>query len=153
MQTSLTIMVIHALLSFALLTLASSPYELARADNHDKIIGVLAKLRNIPEDDVVKEANLITKDVENEKLTRKINMLDTLKKMDLKKLAIILVVFSMPHLSGILVLTTFLVDIFSPTGISIIVLVSVVGISEMVFSFFHMMIADRFGRYIIRLMY
>ena len=142
-------MLLHAFLFCALFTLILSPYELARADNQDKMVENLVKLRNKPAKEVLSEANAISKVVEDEKEIRKNNLLETMKQMDkssLKNLGIILVVFSMTPLSGITVITTFLVDIFSSTGISEIVLVLVTGLSEMGFSFFQMLIADRLDR-------
>ena len=67
-------------------------------------------------------------------------------KLSFKKLSIILVIFSFTHLSGITVITTFLVDIFSSFGIAEIVLVMVSSVSEMVSSFLQIMVANRIGR-------
>ena len=142
-------MVIHALIFLALITLISSPYELARLDDQDNMVEVLSKLRNVAAEDVIREAHLITKDVEDEKTTRKTNTMAKIKNMDkstIKNLGIILVVFGITHFSGITVLNTFLVDIFSSSGISEIVLVLVTGCSEMGFSFFQMVVADKLGR-------
>ena len=67
-------------------------------------------------------------------------------KVSFKKWSIILVIFSFTHLSGITVITTFLVDIFSSFGIAEIVLVMVSSASEMVFSFLQIMVANKIGR-------
>jgi len=147
--SSLMMLLLHALLFCALFTLISSPYEQARADDQDKMVEILVKLRNMPAEDVMDEASLITKEVEDEKARRNDNMLETINRIynsNFKNLGIVLVVFSMSHLSGITVITTFLVDIFSKTGISDIVLVLVTSFSEIVFSFFQMMVADKLGR-------
>ena len=142
-------MVVHALLFCAILTLIPSPYEMARANDQDKMIEVLAKLRNVDAENVINEANNIKKEVEEEKTNVKENIIENLKRMNqsnLKNIVIILTVFSFNHLCGIFVIITYLVDIFSSTGISTFVLVTVRGFSEMIFSFFQLIIADRLGR-------
>ena len=142
-------MLLHALMSCALFTLIKSPYELARADKEEAVVEVLAKLRNVDSKDVISEANSIRKDVEDDKLSRKSNTLKTMKNLGrtgLKKLVTVLVVVAMTHLSGCTVITTYVVDIFSSTGMSEIVLVLVTGFSEMGFSFLQLIIADKLGR-------
>ena len=64
----------------------------------------------------------------------------------LLKLCTAMVVVAMTHLSGCTVITTYVVDIFSSSAIPEILLVLVTGFSEMGFSFFQLLIADRLGR-------
>ena len=101
-------------------------------------------MRNCGKLDVLDEAEKIMK-AEQDRETNIFN-LQALFRVGLKKLSIILVVFSFTHLSGITVITTFLVDIFSSFGIAEIVLVMVSSVSEMLFSFLQIMVANRIGR-------
>ena len=147
--SSLTMMAIHMLMFFALLTLIHSPQELARAGKEKQVHEVLAKLRNVPADQVVEEANIMMKDVEDEKLSHRLNLVETLQSLGesgLLKLCTAMVVVAMTHLSGCTVITTYVVDIFSSSAIPEILLVLVTGFSEMGFSFFQLLIADRLGR-------
>ena len=143
-------MTIHMLMFFALLTLIPSPQELARAGKEKQVLVILTKLRNVGIDQVVEETNILMKDVADEELSNKLNLVGTLKslgKSGLLKLCIAMVVVSMTHLSGCTVITTYVVDIFSSSGIPEILLVLVTGFSEMGFSFFQLLIADKLGRY------
>jgi len=147
--SSLTMMGIHILMFFALLTLIHSPQELARAGKEKQVQEVLVKLRNVDADQVVEEANIMMKDVEDEKLSHKLNLVETLQSLGesgLLKLCTAMVVVTMTHLSGCTVITTYVVDIFSSSAIPEILLVLVTGFSEMGFSFFQLLIADRLGR-------
>ena len=142
-------MLLHVVILCPLFTLIQSPYDMARNDKDGEVIKVLAKLRNVETEDVLSEAKIIRNDVEDEKCSRKANFCKTLKnlgKSGLKDLLIALVVVTMSHMSGVSLITTYLVDIFSSTGISEIVLVLVTGLSEMLFSSFQVIIADKLGR-------
>ena len=143
-------MLLHAVICCSLFKLVPSPYELTRADNKDKVIEVLAKLRNVVSEDVILEAAFIWKEVEEEKTCQSnfLNRFERLHKAGLKNLGITLVVFTMTHMSGVTVITTYVVDIFSSSGISEVVLVLVTGFSEMGFSFFHLFVADKLGRWV-----
>ena len=139
--------ILHTFFLLALSFLLESPFELARSGDQQKMVEVLAKLRNLPPEDVADEANKINE--EEQEREKNLNMLAALKDLDktcMRKLAIILVVFSFTHLSGITVITTFLIDIFSRFGIPAIWLVMASSVSEMFFSFLQMMIADKIGR-------
>ena len=101
--------------------------------NTDKVVQILATLRKCEKLDVLDEAEKIMKAEQD----REPNLFkfQAIFKVSFKNLSIILVIFSFTHLSGITVITTFLVDIFSSFGIAEIVLVMVSTVSEMVFSF------------------
>ena len=142
-------MVLRVVLFAAVLLLMPTPRELARAGNIDKITQVLEKLRSDDKETIIEEATVIRKAVEKEKIDLKKSMRERMKMMEktlFKKWGIILMVFSFSHLTGIYVISAFLVDIFSSTEISDFVLVLVRGVSEMIFSFLAMMVADRLGR-------
>ena len=118
-------MLLHTVILCAMFLLIPSPYELARANKEEKVIEALAKLRNAAAEDVVPEAKFIRKDVEDEMTTHKSNILNTMKNLNetsLKNLGIVLIVVSMTHLSGCAVITTYVVDIFSSSSISEVVL-------------------------------
>ena len=139
--------ILHTFFLLALNLLVESPFELARSGDQQKMVEVLAKLRNLPPEDVADEANKINE--EEQEREKNLNMLAAVRDFDktcMRKLAIILVVFSFTHLSGITVITTFLIDIFSRFGIPAIWLVMASSVSEMFFSFLQMVIADKIGR-------
>ena len=128
-------------------TLKPSPYEVASAENKDKMIKTLKKLRKT--DDVDAEVDTIMKAIDKEKIRSekyKSHIIKFMSTTYLKKTMVILIVFSFSHLSGINVITAFIVDIFSSTEISSFLLVLVQGVSAVFFSFFQMSIADKFGR-------
>ena len=142
-------MIVHLLLFSALFTLIETPQELMRVGREKQAIEVLANLRNVVSDDVVEEANMVKKEVEDEMASSKLNIFETLRHLGTSgfiKLGTVLMVLSMTHLSGCTVITTYVVDIFSSSAVSEIVLVIVTGLSEMGFSFFQMLIADMLGR-------
>ena len=143
-------MLLHVVICCSLFKLVPSPYEWTRVDNNDKAIEVLAKLRNVVFEDVILEATFIRKEVEEEKSCQLnfLNKLKNLQKTGLKKLGIALAVFTMTHMSGVTVITTYVVDIFSSSGISDGILVLVTGFSEMGFSFLHLFVADKLGRWV-----
>ena len=91
------------------------------------------------------EAQEIIKEVEASSTS--VGCFDVMKRLNKKHVMIVLVVILMSKLSGMGILTTYLVDIFSSTGIQEFTLVLTTGISEMVFSFLQMIIADRLGRF------
>ena len=66
--------------------------------------------------------------------------------INFKHVAIMLNLFLMSQLSGINVLTSYLVDIFSSLEIPEFTLVLVTGLSEIIFSFLQMVISDKLGR-------
>ena len=116
----MTIALVHAVLFLALFSLISTPNELARAENSDKMIEILKQLRHSDED-VIKEAAMITQAEDDDKVDLKKSHIERMKSMDkaqFGKWGIILVVFGFTNLSGINVANDFLVDIFSPTDIS-----------------------------------
>jgi hypothetical protein len=134
---------------FSLFALLPSPDELARVGDRDKMVMTLIKLRNTEEENVIKEADLITKNTEDMKKEVKRSHINKIKEMDkaqIKNCGILLIVISFSHLSGIFAVSAFLLDIFSSTDISSVVLVLVSSFSEMVFSFVQMAVADRLGR-------
>ena len=136
--------ILHFLLLLVSCFLAQSPHEVAVSGNIDKVVQILAKLRKCEKTDVLDEAEKIMK-AEQDKEPNLFKF-QALFKVSFKKLSIILMVFSFTHLSGITVITTFLVDIFSSFGIAEIVLVTVSSVSEIVFSFLQILVANRIGR-------
>ena len=135
---------------FSLFALVPSPDELARVvGDRDKMVVTLIKLRNTDEENVIKKADFITKSTDAMKKEVKRSYINKIKEMDkaqFKNCGILLMVISFSHLSGIFAVSAFLLDIFSSTDISSVVLVLVSGFSEMVFSFLQMAVADRLGR-------
>lgn len=90
------------------------------------------------------EAQLIIKEVEG--VSKAEACLHTLKNLNKKHVIQVLIVILMGKLSGMTILTTYLVDIFSSTGIQELTLLLTTGLAEMIFSFLQMIIADKLGR-------
>ena len=90
------------------------------------------------------EAQLIIKEVEG--VSKAEASLHTLKNLNKKHVIQVLIVILMGKLSGMTILTTYLVDIFSSTGIQELTLLLTTGLAEMIFSFLQMIIADKLGR-------
>ena len=92
-----------------------------------------------------KETQSIVKEVEvTSNTTGRLNVLRNVNK---KHVMVVLEVILMSKLSGMGILTTYLVDIFSSTGIQEFTLVLTTGLAEMIFSFLQMVIADKLGRF------
>ena len=142
---------LYGLIQCVLFTLPPSPYEIAKAEQTEetkesmteKIEESLKKWRTTT--CPAKEAKDIIEAVDKEKFKTR-RSIPNVDMNYLKRMIIILVIFSLSHLCGVNIIATFLVDIFSSTDISNIILVVVTGLSEFLFSFFQMTIADRFGR-------
>ena len=100
--------------------------------------------RNKENEDLQNEAQLIIKEVEVSSSAE--DNLHILKQLNKKHLLVVLTVILMTNISGMNLLTTYLVDIFSSTGIQEFTLVLTTGLAEMVFSFIQMIIADKLGR-------
>ena len=119
---------------FSLFALVPSPDELARVvGDRDKMVVTLIKLRNTDEENVIKEADLITKntDAMKKEVTKSyINKIKEMDKAQFKNCGILLMVISFSHLSGIFAVSAFLLDIFSSTDISSVVLVLVSSFSD-----------------------
>ena len=63
-----------------------------------------------------------------------------------KNLVIVVVVFLMTQVSGMNILTSYMVDIFNTVPVSEFMIVLVAGLSEMLFSFMQMIVANNLGR-------
>ena len=100
--------------------------------------------RNKGNEDLQNEAQLIIKEVQVSSSAE--DNLHILKQLNKKHLLVVLTVILMTNISGMNLLTTYLVDIFSSTGIQEFTLVLTTGLAEMVFSFIQMIIADKLGR-------
>ena len=136
--------VVHAALLCALIKLPPSPYDLAKEGMMDTLMESLKSLRGI--EDVDNEAKSIVKAVEEKKWKTMKTIPGILDLTTLKKIAIIMTVFSFVQFTGINVIVTYVVDIFSSTNISTFTLVVVTSSSEVIFSFFQAVIADKLRR-------
>ena len=112
--------------------------------NFSGIPPILAKLRGKSHENILSETEIIIDDLQ--KLPTNQSFLDQVKMINFKHVAIMLNLFLMSQLSGINVLTSYLVDIFSSLEIPEFTLVLVTGLSEIIFSFLQMVISDKLGR-------
>ena len=70
--------ILHTFFLLALSFLVESPFELARSGDQQKMVEVLAKLRNLPPEDIADEANKINE--EEQEREKNLNMLALLWK-------------------------------------------------------------------------
>jgi len=142
--TSITLGAMNIAITGSLFFLVISPYELGRKGRAAEIPRILSKLRRKTVQEVEDETQSIIQDLR--KVNKEEKVLDKMKRIDGKNLLIVLVVFSMTQFSGINVLTSYMVDIFSSIQIGEFTLVLITGLAEMFFSFLQMIIADKLGR-------
>ena len=131
-------------ITLSLYLLITTPYEACKKKQFAEIPSILAKLRNKSADDeeVGNEVKAVIKSFQ----VQKEDNYNSLKSINYKNVVKILLVFLMTQLSGVNVLTSFMVDIFSSVQIEEFTLVLITGLAEMVFSFLQMIIADKLGR-------
>ena len=84
---------------------------MGRKGNFTEIPAILAKLRGKTIQEVQNETQLIIQDLQ--KVANEHKFLEKVKLIDGKNVLIVLVVFLMTQLSGVNVLTSYMVDIFS----------------------------------------
>ena len=84
---------------------------MGREGNFTEIPAILAKLRGKTIQEVQNETQLIIQDLQ--KVANEHKFLEKVKLIDGKNVLIVLVVFLMTQLSGVNVLTSYMVDIFS----------------------------------------
>ena len=131
-------------ITLSLYLLITTPYEAGKKKQFTDIPRILAKLRNKSADDeeVENEAKAVMKSFQVQEESN----YNPLKSVNYKNVVKILVVFLMTQLSGVNVLTSYVVDIFGSVQIEEVTLVLITGMAEMVFSFLQMIIADKLGR-------
>ena len=131
-------------ITLSLFLLITSPYEACNKKQFSEIPGILAKLRNKSADneEVENEAKAVIKSFQ----VQEEDSHNSLKLINYINVIKILIVFLMTQLSGVNILTSYMVDIFSSVQIEEFTLVLITGMAEMVFSFLQMIIADKLGR-------
>ena len=137
-------LVMNIAITLSLYLLITTPYEAGKKKQLTEIPRILAKLRNKSADDeeVENEAKAVMKSFQVQEESN----YNPLKSVNYKNVVKILVVFLMTQLSGVNVLTSYVVDIFGSVQIEEVTLVLITGMAEMVFSFLQMIIADKLGR-------
>ena len=142
--TSITMLVMNIAITLSLYLLITTPYEAGKKKQFAEIPRILAMLRNKSADDqeLENEAKAVIKSCQVQIESN----YTSLKSLNYKNVVKILVVFLMTQLSGVNVLTSYMVDIFSSAQIKEFTLVLITGMAEMVFSFLQMIIADKLGR-------
>ena len=129
-------------ITLSLYFLITTPYEAGSKKQFTEVPLILAKLRNKSADEVQHEAKAIIKCVQ----AQEENKYNSLKSVNYKNIFLLMVVFLMTQLSGVNVLTSYVVDIFSSVQIEVFTLVLITGMAEMFFSFLQMIFADKLGR-------
>ena len=137
-------LVMNIAITLSLFLLITSPYEVCNKKQFSEIPGILAKLRNKSADneEVENEAKAVIKSFQ----VQEEDSHNSLKLINYINVIKILIVFLMTQLSGVNILTSYMVDIFSSVQIEEFTLVLITGMAEMVFSFLQMIIADKLGR-------
>ena len=136
--------IMNITITISLFFLITSPYEAGRKGDFTELPIILTKLRKKTVQDVQAEAHSILEELQ--KVGSEKSFIQKMKLINGKNVLIVLVVFLMTQLSGINVLTSYMVDIFSSVPIAEFTLVLITGLAEMVFSFLQMIIADKLGR-------
>lgn len=126
--------------------LSPTPHEAVRNQKISKVPIIISKLSGKKEDDpeINEEVEKVTQRIKSE--VDGMSPIERLKRIEVKNLIILLIVFLMSQLSGITVVTSYNVDIFHSVPVSEFIILLVAGLSEMTFSFFQMVIANKLGR-------
>ena len=109
---------------------------MGRKGNFTEIPAILAKLRGKTIQEVQNETQLIIQDLQ--KVANEHKFLEKVKLIDGKNVLIVLVVFLMTQLSGVNVLTSYMVDIFSSVEGSLRLIIGTFNICNLLtFGFVH----------------
>ena len=127
--------------------LSSTPHEAVRNNKMSQVPIIISKLsgKKVDDPEVEEEVDNVLKKIQAE-VGGGVTLKQRLKRINVKNLLILVVVFLMSQLSGITVVTSFNVDIFQSVPVSEFIILLVAGLSEMTFSFFQMVIANKLGR-------
>ena len=109
---------------------------MGRKGNFTEIPAILAKLRGKTIQEVQNETQLIIQNLQ--KVANEHKFLEKVKLIDGKNVLIVLVVFLMTKLSGVSVLTSYMVDIFSSVQGSLRLIIGTFNICNLlIFGFVH----------------
>ena len=146
MMTSVAMLVFSSLLTVSLFFMTKTPHELGRQKKYKEIEITLRTLRdNKSDSEIQQEVEMLKMQVGNKMDTEpNIHKLQKLNKKNVFVVWVVYVFFS--NLAGINIMASYLPEIFSNNNLPESVLVICYGVSEMIFSFLQMLIADKLGR-------
>ena len=145
--SSVTMLTVSCALAGLMLALVKSPYEIGRKENQSdtELAQNVARLRRANIEEVEREVQSLLTEIEKEK--EHVSFTERLKNLNYSNVFTIFVVFVLfSVLSGMNVMTSYMVEIFRSLEVSQPVLLISYGAAELVFSFLQMTIADMFGR-------
>jgi len=144
LYNSLALGVIHCGFSLAaFIFLPATPYELVRTGHPERLIPLLKKLRGDQGESIDQEATFIIRQVEEEK--QKPGFVTTIGRLNRRRVGIVLMMSIYCHLSGVGIVTAYLVDIFEST-LNVLTLVLISSFTVVVGSCVQMCAADMLGR-------
>ena len=146
-SSSVTMLTVSCTLAGLMLALVKSPYEIGRMENQSdtELAQNVARLRRANIEEVEREVQSLLTEIEKEK--EHVSFTERLKNLNYSNVFTIFVVFVLfSVLSGMNVMTSYMVEIFRSLEVSQPVLLISYGAAELVFSFLQMTIADMFGR-------
>ena len=146
-SSSVTMLTVSCALAGLMLTLVKSPYEIGRKGNHSdtELAPSVARLKRANIEEVEREVQSLLTEIEKDK--EHVSFTERMKNLnycDVFTIFVVFVLFSV--LSGMNVMTSYMVEIFRSLEVSKPVLLISYGAAELVFSFLQMTIADMFGR-------
>lgn len=139
-------LILSSVITLSLFFLIETPHELARQKKCQEIEIILGKIRgNISNSEIQKEIEMLRTLTCDESDSQ--GFIHKFRKLNWKKVTVSWVVYVlMTNLSGINIIASYLLEIFSNIQVKGSILVVCYGASEMIFSFLQMLIADKFGR-------
>ena len=146
-SSSVTMLTVSCALAGLMLALVKSPYEIGRMEtpSDTELAQSVARLRRANIEEVEGEVQSLLAEIEKEK--EHVSFTERLKNLNYCNVFTIFVVFVLfSVLSGMNVMTSYMVEIFRSLEVSQPVLLISYGAAELVFSFLQMTIADMFGR-------
>jgi len=137
---SIVLGVLHTVFSVAVFVfLPQTPFDLARQGKYAELHGALIKSGS-PQDEAI-----ILKQVAKEETS--VGYLTTVKQLNKRNLLIVLAVFILSQLSGISIVTTYLVDIFADSSaLDPLLLLIAASLSGILAAIFQTIVADFLGR-------
>ena len=139
-------LILSSVITLSLFFLIKTPHELARQNKYQEIEIVLGKIRgNMANSEIQKEIEMLRTLNCGESDSQ--GFIQKFRKLNWKKVTVLWVVYVLiTNISGINIISSYLLEIFSNIQVQGSILVICYGTSEMIFSFLQMLIADKFGR-------
>lgn len=107
---------------------------------------ILQRIRNKTDSEIQEEVDMLKIQIDTESDTEP--FINKIRKLNKKNVFVLFVVYVLlGNLAGIGIISSYLLEIFSDIQVQGSFLVISYGVSELIFSFFFLFIADKFGRW------